>query len=448
MNVANPYLNRGNLHFKPICARLGRGVLWSSTSLQRNAHTNNWRGRVIHFASKAALFIGASTCIPIALIEAISLFIISGIGLLINNFLFSNRNEFFQKYSLMSLSYSVHSLAVAVALFVLGLKNPNLRFFTPNVLGDHALHLGSAAFSQGLIGGIIDQRVNRNAQETIQRTQNLIRDGHPDMLNDVINQLQIDFNLNLRERMGAVPHLEDFLNRHPQDRQFVQNFDLRNIIESPAYRQRAAEFVQRFLADMQLVRPGAVGANALRIELNQNTPEEIAYQNRLSHLLKSALLEIYRTPALSHCLDRDGDLGTDLLEMRDAGTFTPLTVYTQYKELSEPIQCPERFSGNLLPFNPRRAELTAAQNALNGLNDDEKRGLVQKILRGADVVAEPRVQAVFLAINKLAAPLMQGPLITKVAIDLRNIERGEQPMDAANLFQKAYREAIAEIGAV
>lgn len=264
------------------------------------------------------------------------------------------------------------------------------------------------------------------------------------MLNDVMTQIQNDFDLNLRAIMRNIPTLEEYLNRHPEDRPFVENFNLQTLIQDPAYRQRVGEFGQRYLLEMHLIGQGAQGADALRIELNQNTPEEIAYQERLKGLLKGAFLEIHDTAELSDCLDR-GNPGAELLGVLDPTIFPPLTAYTQYKELLEPIQCPAQFAGNLVQFAPRRAELIAAQNSLRELNDGERQSLVQKLLRGGNFQVTERVKQRFIAINKLAAPLLRGPLVTKVAIDLNNLGHGEL-IDAKNIFNTACQEALAEIG--
>jgi hypothetical protein len=443
MNIAaSPYLNADNLHFKPLAARLARATLWGSTSLEQKASTANWQGHAVHILSKAALFIGIAICVPVALIEAVSLFLIAGLGLLANNFLQNNRSEFLQKHALKCLSYSIHSLISGIALFLYGLKNPNLRYHTAYALADHILHLGSAGFTQAFIGGILDQRAGRSPQETLARTVNLLSDSHPDVLNDIVAQIQNDFDVNLRERVRAIPQLADYLNRHPQDRDFVDNFNLMSVFNDQQYRERAGQFVHGFLNEAQLVQPGE--AHPLRFELNQNTPAETAYQERLARLLKDSFLEIYRTPELARCLDRNGETGTQLLEVFDATTFPPLTAYTQYQELLGDIQCPAQFTGNLVRYNARNQELLAAQRLVRVLNDEQRQNLVQKLLRGADFEAAAPVQVVFLAINRLAQPLVQGPLVTKVAIDLGNIQNGNV-IDERNLFQRACREALQEV---
>jgi hypothetical protein len=436
--VENPYL-KGNLHVKPISARLSRGVLVIATCLERSATPGSWKGIAVHVLSKTAFFIGGPLCIAVALTESLALFVIGTIGVLLNKWLCRNQCQCLQKHAVKCLSYALHSFGVAAGLFLLIRKNPNFRYYSPVAIADHALHLVSAAVIQNSVGGVIDRLAGRSSIETNQRILNLGLDGHPHMLNDLLAQFNRDFSIR-PEQFRNIPSLEAYLTRHPEDRVFLSQFSFGRL-QDPIYRQRTRECAERFLAEVGLAGPGG----GLRVELNQVTPAEAAYQERLANRFQTAFLTIHDTPALASALDGDGYTGAERLVMLDASTFPPLTTYAQYLELRDPIDCPERFTGNLAPFSTRRAQLLAAQESLNRLSEEEKAALVQKILRGSDIAATPAVQAVFLSISRLAAPLTQGPLVTRVALNLNNIIRNESPVDATNLFQRGCQTALEEI---
>ena len=155
-------------------------------------------------------------------------------------------------------------------------------------------------------------------------------------------------------------------------------------------------------------------------------------------------MEIHKTPDLSQCLDQPGNSGTELLELIDAGIYIPLTTYTQYKELLQPLQCPEQFTGNLCFLAPRHTKLAAAKQQVEALDDAGRALLVQKILRGADFeLGREDVKNCYLIIAGLAVPLVNGPLMTKTAINLNG--GAENLIVTTNLFQKSCQDAIAQI---
>ena len=457
--VEENYLNTNNLHFKPICARLERGVLWASATLQQNASTTHWHGHVVRFLSKATLGIGSLAVIPIALIEAGGTVVLVAIGLTFNALIYDDRSEFLQKHSLKALSYSLNSAAVLVASIVLCVTTPTSQYHFPHALIDHILHIGSALFIQGFARPILDRRAERDPSLAGNLALNLLADSYPDSALDLLNQLQRDFGIPMRNQAGEIITIQEFLNdprtgfqnslNNPEDQAFVANFDL-HLLEEPEYAIQTIVIVRRFLEAQGLVLAAENPDNPFLFELNQHQPEETAYQDRLSNLLRDSFLEIHRTPELVRCLnttDRFGETttGQDLLEAMDASIFTRLTAFTQLKELEHPILCPAVFTGNLTDYNRRRADLLAAQRGFNTLTREQKAQLIQKILGAATDPARGAVHDMFLEINRLAAPLNQGPLMTKTALDLGNI-RGGNIIDARNLFQAACQEALETIG--
>jgi len=446
MDNVNQYLSENNLHFKPLCARLGRAVAWASTTLQRNVPNAQWQGREVTFLSKAVLRTGSLVIIPLALIESTCLFVIFGLGMALNVLLCRSSSEVLQKYSLKAFSYSWHSLGMAFTFLILGIKAPRLPSFTLNALVDHSFHLGSAGLVQAVVGGLVDARVGRDPSLIVLRSLNLFRDSHPSLLYDLVDQVQRDVNINLREGMRQIPTLEEYLNRHPEDRDFVGTFNIRRLFGEEPYRLRTAEFVHRYLAEMRLVNPEFLRGEELRFELNVRNAEEAAYQDHLARLLKDSFVEIHRDNQLSGYLDNDGNSGRDLLEMVDASVWAPLAAYTQYKELLNLIVCPPVLSSNSRDFN-RRIELLVVSAQVRALTQSQENNLIEKILRGSDYHVDGPVQAAYLAINQLSSALIQGPLMTQSAIDLRALEEGGNIMSTRNLFQSAMQEALAEVNA-
>ncbi|HSX10147.1 MAG TPA: hypothetical protein VLF94_00300 [Chlamydiales bacterium] len=434
MNATTVYLSRENLHFKPISARLMRGVLWGATTLEKKSNDIDWQGRAVHVASKAVMYTGAVLCIVIAAVEATCLLPIAAIGLLLNYFLREGaENGFLRKHSLKCVSYVLHNLLLQAALIGIMYQNPDLKYYTTNAILDNALYLLSAAAVQGIIGGRMDLHYHRPLELTGWRVLNLFRDGHPHMMLDVFDQVQRDTGTDLRERIGEDLGFEGYLHRHPEDRQFINTFNIENC-RDPAYQQRGAEFAQRFLTDAGIIRGGAEGP---QLVLNQNNNGAAdAYQDRIERHVKDTFLEVYRTPLLCAYLDRNG---RDLLDRIDPRVVPPLAAYAQYKELLREIDCPAQFGGNLARYNGRRASLLEAQQAVRALTEEQRRNLVQKTLRGAGYQVEPEVQRCFARINMLSADLYLGPLASRMAIDLQR--RRVQ----GTLFETACQNALAEI---
>ncbi len=437
MAPVSAYLASNNLHFKPICARLGRGFAWTTTTLQKSES--------LRVFSKPVFIFGAVVCLPIALIESVCLFVIAGLAVAINRFLCQNHSEFLQKHALKALSYAVHSSVMTVAFFILGLKNPNLTYHISSAIVDNALYLGSASFAQCLFGPAMDFAAGNDIRSFITRTTNLLRDSHPYLLNDLLAQIQRDFELNFRERLGEIPRLDEFLSRHPQYRPLVTNFNFQTLINDRAYRNQTAHLFRALLADMGLVLPAPEGASALYFELIPSTEQERRYQNRLVHLLQHAFLKIHQKPALSGCLDQEGHTGQYLLEILAASTCIQLTTYAQYEEILQTLlYCPESFSPNLACYNPRREQLVAAKAKVMALSDAQKQNLEQKILRGSSYQTEGAVQEAFLAISALASDLYQGPLMTRTALNLERIQGGDI-VEVRNLYQTACQGAISQL---
>ncbi len=418
----------GNLHFKPLSARIERGVLYGITSMQQTAEPNLWSGRIVVLISKALLIVGCFLTIPIALIETIASFALSSIGLSFDAYV--SQSDFIRKHSLRIFAYSAHSAATIITLFALGLKNPNLKYHTANALIDQSKYLGSS---------LITHVVGRSSIPPM----DIFRESLPGLIADFSSQLQRDFHFTISSQRNAVPQFDQYLDAHPEDLEFIRNIDFMALYNDREYRQRALGFLSRFLREMGVVRENQ---NPYVFELNQNTAEEKAYQDRLAQGLKEAFLEIYRNRELARHLDTDTERGEDLLVIPDASIYIPLTTYSQYRELLNPIQCPARFTtSNLTQYNNRREKLNEAQAMVQNLTDEERGALETKILKGSDYPATERIQQAYLKIAELATPLYQGPLMTKVHINAAALEEEGELIETVNLFQQACQDAIREV---
>lgn len=422
----------GNLHFKPISARLARGVFWTATSIQKCAQEDRWHGFFVVMISKVAFFTGAILCIPIALIETAAGLALGAVGILLNQVFCNNRSEFLQKHSLKALSFASHSCALSILLFLFEtIKIPELRFHIAYVVADHTLHLGSAALVQGVLGASWT-----DPDSAMTRVFNLLKDSHPDLLEDFLAQLN---NSSLGERIRQTS--QNYLTRHPEE-QFVRTLNVRELIQNDTYRLRALGALQTFLTEEGFVR--AVRGNARHLELILNNEEELAYQDHLAGLVRDSFVAIHNTPNLWQHLNRDETQGNTLFERLDAAIHIPLARYTQYQEILQNIRCPNTFArGDFTQYNERQAKLLEAKGIVEALSPDQRDALVQKILRGEDVNAEGGVQEAFIKISALAFAL-QGPLMKNPTINLLG-EEAEEFFRDHDLFQTACLEARDQI---
>ncbi len=452
------YLHQDNLHFKPVSAYLLRGLLWVNVTLEKDNLDHTWQGKAICILSKTVFLGGAVVGIPLAIIEEVASGVIGLLGASLNYGLAEDGSLCLQKYSVKLLSYSIHSTLILISFIVLGIAHLNLftveahigqehyeipipwKHYTPLAVGDHLLHLGSAATAQLVFGSVLDIAAGREF-DGIHRVINLFRDGHPYMLNDVLEQIQTDFDLNILERMRAFSG-----ELHTQFRNRLgEEFNFWELLSNEEYRERVLVEIQEVLHQAGVIEQLREGQDLFRFELNHFSVEEKAYQEHLQGLVKETLNTVCRDSQLYGLLDRNGTSGRDLILMCDADTYLPIATYTQYLEVSQELVCPQEFGPDLARYRERYVQLQAAQRVVSGLSVSEKTELVKKIFRGGDHDAQANVQACYLAISQLAVALHDGesPLMTKRAIDLRG---GDGDLIATtSLFQEAYRQAAEGI---
>lgn len=441
MAVSNHHLNRAELHLKPLCAHLGRGATYLVTHLQKRAHVETAAGRCAQGLAKFTLGIGSLAIIPIALIESVAFLIFAGFAISINRMICDSRSLFWQNVSVQLLSHAFHSAFITVLFFTMLMKNPNLSFFTANAAVDQALYLGTAVGVHLVFGTLFDVEAGRDRNLSIQRVGQMVLQHVPHVAYDLLSQVQRDFDIDLSHRIAQAPQLQAYWNEHPHDLQFLRGLQWQRLTHDEAYQAQAAEILRRILERGEVVGAAQNNQPAL-FELNPATPAVAAYQERLKGYLKAAFLEIYRTPNLVSCLDREGESGKELLKIPDAAVFMPLATYAQYKEICEEIQCPERFNAELRRYDSRREQLLATRQKVLLLGDQGQSLLQQKILRGADLQVPDNVQEVYREIAALADPLVAGPLVTKVALNIRAHDLS-QLVEFANIFKSACDEAIA-----
>jgi hypothetical protein len=403
------YLHENNLHFKPISAHLARCAAWASVELNKSASETRWHGHVVRALAKVTLAGGFCAALPIAAIEMLALGLISGLGIAIDYYLCGGGCEFLQKHSLIFLSYAINSLGAFVLLRAMLKKIPTLRSHSMVALYDWGARFCAAAMTQIQIGGWMDRSAGRNNEP---RILNLLFETLPEFGQDMVHQIQNDLGVRLPE----LPALQEYLSRHPEDRRFIEEFDFHDL-------HQAAAFAQRFLADARLVHINR--DDPLRFELFVNPQGVADYQEHVAQLLKGAFLELHNTPALSQHLEG----GAQSLAEMQASIFTPLSAYTVYKELRQEIQCPEQLA-------ERRQRLLAAKAAVDGLSDEDRNTLVQRIL-GAEVSETAQVHEAYLKINQLAPDLYHGPLLKKPVLDVNHMQM------EVDLFQRSLQEAFA-----
>lgn len=190
--VPDQYLNVDNLHFKPICSRLAKGVFWASVTLEQNTSTTRWHGHVMRALSTATFYIGAFALIPITLIEAVSSSCFALIGIVLNQLIYKNQSDFLRKHSLKALSYSLNCTLSLVGTFAVKKFLPSSHW--AYTVADHACHVGSAVFIQTCT------RRNDPIPSRIARSLNPILDDLPALRDDIINLMARDTLLPERER--------------------------------------------------------------------------------------------------------------------------------------------------------------------------------------------------------------------------------------------------------
>lgn len=446
MTSATSYLEQNNLHFKPISARMVRGVLGLSTTVINHASETRWHGKVVWFVGKGTLLAGSALTVPVALIEVLSLTLIGTTALAFNKLLCQNQSLFLQKHSLKALSYALHSATMVVALLVLMTKLPHIRLHTVQALIDYTLYLGTAGLVQCLAGTYLDRLAGRDPDLAITRPLHLLLENYQMAGNDIVHQIQYDFDITLRDELGQNSPLQAHFTRHPEDRELLASFDFRRIFTDQTYRRDVLVRVRSFLLESGWVNRAAEGENLF--DLNQNSKMESDYQTHLAKTLKEAFIEIHSNDTLSSYLDQQGgSTGKERLEAVDGGIFMPLATYTQYKEALGPVHCPASFtSSNLHRYNERRKELLSLNTDLAAFTSQQKTDLVRKILQGSDfTVTDQKIQDVYNKIGQLAEALSQGPLMTRVSLDLNALDNGGQIMQSRNLFQNACQEAVAAV---
>ncbi|PIS02982.1 MAG: hypothetical protein COT85_02840 [Chlamydiae bacterium CG10_big_fil_rev_8_21_14_0_10_42_34] len=441
MAIQNDYLVTGNLHAKPLCAHLSRAFLWASISMNQGADKNTWQGRVVLVISKTTLIAGACITIPIALIETVSLFILSSGGIALNTFILSNPSDFVEKYSLKLLSYSLNSSLVFITLIANTIFNRELRYHTPVVLCDQLFHLSSAIITHATIG----RSVQQNPEVSNLRIVNLIINRNSYALEDLLSSLQQDFNIHLRDAFSSLLQEDGEFAMSEDDRNFIHDLEFLRLYNDPEYLRESSQQVLRILNELGIIEPNEM--NESLYDLNEQSPEVASYQNRLASLLKDSFIEICNDPT-SETADENGQTRKELFLVLDGSIYFPLTYYAQYKELLEPIDCPTNFRGNLREYNERRQTLIAAKRLIDGVIENNlEKDLIQKILRGSDYDAEVLVQEAYLQISSLATPLSQGPLMNKSFLNTDAIEGGAfaDLIVTKNLFQNACLEAVTEV---
>lgn len=430
------YLASNNLHFKPISARILRLCHTGLTAVHKYGESSGWETPcyVVNVVGSVATNV---VCIPLAMIEMGIATSIASLGLTINYILYSNKNEFLQKHTIKMLSSAVHNfglICLCISMFVAWSK-----YYTAIAACDQGFYLGSAMIAQAYFGVCLDKAAGRSERCTEVRAQNLFREIGVEALRDCIEQLRHDINFRLAA--NNIASLDEYFAQNPDDLATLQRFNLENIRTNIQYQTEFRGFVFRLLAAMQI---GTMSENNLSFDLNQYGEEEKEYQEYLKGLLMTSIIDVYKNR--SQLLDDAGkETGKERIEAIDAGTYMPLTNYAQYRELLTTIGCPSVFE-NLPEYDGRRERLLALRSRVQELSPPEREQLVVKILSTKDVdLPAGELQEIFNEIGNLAQALNQGKLMTKTTLN-PNLWGNGDPFQYENLFQKAYQDALAEVG--
>lgn len=448
MNSVNGLISNSDLHCRPLSALLGKEVAYRAVWLRNIKSDSLFQRHLLATLSKSLLIVGEALLLPLALIEAAGGAAIAAVGICISTLICRNNAPFYQRKFLKIAAYALHgSFVFLAALSVLAwYKQPDLKYHTQYTLLDQGFYLASGALVQQAWGNL-----RGASEEANSRILNLFKENYPTLFEQASQQIKKDVEIDIRETVDPHMSLKTYLERHPEEREFVRNFNVWKALNDAEYGLRAKQLLKNFLVEMGI---GHSPEDSLSIHLSRITDEEAAYQRKLIGLVHCSFTSIYVFPPNFKCLDREGKSGQERLKELDAGVFTPLARYAQSTELLQAIGCPPLFTTlNLAPYSSRRSELFRLKSRVGSFEPSRIKILQDKLLYGNRVAIETphltqiqrqEIQEIAAAIRRLANDLQRGALMQQVVIDLENID-SVQAFQTRNLFEKACREQSALI---
>lgn len=469
MNQINnlPIRDTNLLHLKPLSHQLCRGISYIGTTLQQKAVSNHWRGKVQIGFAKGFVACGYGFNIVIATVEAVVSLVFATLALSFHA-LSKGRFTLFQKLTLKLCAYNINTILI-IGLQILCLKKWLFsRYRTINVIGNHAIHGASAVISQ-FIGLGFDHWAGRkpaSIEEPPQAYLRIVRilvEKSPVIIRETTTAAVHDFSVHIRNNLEN-PHLQAFFQATPGYSQTLSRFTFQRLRENRAYRTELLQLFANYF-----VLNGVLNNEVIQNDVGQNiqvyganNENDKNYQKFLKDSIKKTFIELHDTPELVKLLSKEQDekeaIEDGRVELTTFSATIQLASYAQLQEIENEIACPEAFGiKELQEYNHRRKKILEAKAILVLLNPDEKRILIQKILKTGDFnikdqpgLGEERaalIQKLFLLIGSLAGELHQGHLLSQkyVNVNLMNAGDVNNAFGAVNLFQGACQEAEKEI---
>lgn len=456
--LTNEGLDKNLLHFRPISAKVMNLAGHGSVALKKILTNNQWNARTVSFLATASYVAGSVIAIPLALIEAVTLQAILGLGLMANA-LTNGKYASIKKFNTQCAAYSLESvvqMAITIARLVLN-KVP--QFSTEVTVCDHGIHLLTGAFAYFVNLAIQSQgkqepELSRFRNERIPLFVPLILEGIQGAWKEMLQSLARDLGSegtleHIIERIGLSQESQNIL------REVFMNLELSRFTER-GYLTSISHRLQPVLLEIQR-SVGATEVGRTTVIGPQNRTEA-KYQEHLIACTKEAVKRVYNDDRLAACFDEDKNqdihiaarAGRDAIEGFYPGPTIPLASIAQLVEIekfsvTDGTKCPENFQGRLELYNDRHGKIKTLSEKLNQLTPEERLELVLRILRGSDysvagIIHQEEFTELLKGIGELGGAIHQGNLMGVLTLHMR-----ANPVEAQNMFAKAWQDAVQDL---
>jgi hypothetical protein len=443
---------KDSLHFRPLSAHFMNSLQKTHAFLYRSAPKVGWQGHVVKFLAKALLVGGYIANIPITLIEMIAFGVLGIVGSIIHSFS-GMKGGFFEKFCIKTFASCIQSLVVfsiqCISFTHLVSKKSIFlpRSFTQASLINQISYLGAAAFTNFLLA----KAFNGNQHPSVKDwPMQVLKEGVPNAIVEILDAFILDYTPVVINQID----LHEFFNTLPESQQtLLINFDVLRINQTN-YLQQFYPIVILFLMQTNIIPNGNnYTLNPLQTEITLNiySDAEKNYQNHLKDCVKEAIKSMIQDKSVRY-LNKNNDFktGKEMLEMFDSNAAIPLAHLTQIMEIeSKEIICPITFNNKeLTMYNEpsRYKNLCSARAEWRKMNENDKKLMIEKLLKGGDFEMEDGTvnnltgwNLLYKKISTLASNIHQGKLMSVLTFSIE-----DQNFSSINFFGKAWQEAMTE----
>lgn len=426
-------VNKNLMHFQPISARILNAIQYTSAFVYQRGPREGMGAEILRFLTVCSSRMGYILTIPVALTEAIASFAFFTLGL---TFHAATGKAYapIENFTAKLLAYSMNStlaFAAMIATFVLPRINAVLipRYRTVATGISLGSYLSSAMLAQYIVGKIFQGNDVGCARIVIAGAE-----GVSSALRGMFDSFVADFNPEFVHYIESTAFYETL---NQEDQQFIQSFDIRNLIQEP-YRQNIVRIAAQYLNGIGVQ---TVSGSNNELLINVYADADKTYQEALANFVKTATVKMIENDWVKYLSDDENiEEGKDLLESFDYASTIPLAHIAQLMELEVEIACPERFNHrDLAGYSDRKAKIEKAKQLLLQISSDEKMLLIKRLVKGGDPFESKILNELYLQTAELAGALHQGKLMSVTTF---NAETGDFSSD--NLFGRAWSDALNE----